>query len=44
VTTFAGRSGGIDHPINLLGEATNVGEVGFYDGLNPVEPITASHD
>ena len=42
VTTFAGRSGGIDHPINLLGEATNVGDVGFSDGLNPAEPKAAS--
>jgi hypothetical protein len=44
VTTFAGRFGGIDHPINLLGEATNVGEVGFFDGLNPIEPKTAARD
>ena len=44
VTTFAGRSGGIDHPINLLGEATNVGEVRFFDGLNPVELKTGARD
>ena len=36
VTTFAGRFGGIDHPVNLLGEATNVEEVKFFDGLNPL--------
>ena len=44
VTTFAGRFGGIDHPINLLGEATNVEEVRFFDGLNPVELETAARD
>ena len=37
VTTFAGRFGGIDHPVNLLGEATNVDDVKFFDGLNPIE-------
>ena len=35
VSTFSGRSGGIDHPINGRGEATNVGETKFFDGLNP---------
>ena len=44
VTTFAGRSGGIDHPINLLGEATNVEEVKFFDGLNPLSPTAALAD
>lgn len=34
VTTFAGRSGGIDHPVNSLGQATDVGEVRFFDGLH----------
>ncbi len=38
VTTFAGRFGGIDHPVNLLGEATNVEESKFFDGLNPLGP------
>lgn len=34
ITTFAGRSGGIDHPINSRGEATNVGEFKLFEGVN----------
>ena len=34
ITRFAGRSGGIDHAINAQGEPTNLGEVGFFDGVN----------
>ncbi len=31
VTTFAGGYGGIDHPLNSLGEPTEVGQVRFFD-------------
>jgi hypothetical protein len=34
VSTFAGRAGGIDHPVNERGEATNVGEFKRFDGIN----------
>ncbi len=34
VSTFAGQSGGIDYPINKQGEATNVGELKLFDGIN----------
>ena len=34
ISTFAGRSGGIDHPINLRGGPTNVGEIKLFDGIN----------
>jgi len=34
ISTFSGRSGGIDHPINGHGEATNVGELKFFDGID----------
>jgi hypothetical protein len=37
ITTFAGRSGGIDYPINFLGEATNVGEFKLFEGVNADE-------
>jgi hypothetical protein len=37
ITTFAGRSGGIDYPINFLGEATNVGELKLFEGVNADE-------
>lgn len=33
ITTFAGRYGGIDHPINQRGEQTNVGDVRFHEGI-----------
>ncbi len=35
VSTFSGRSGGIDHAINERGAATNVGELKLFDGINP---------
>ncbi len=35
VSIFSGRSGGIDHPVNELGQATNAGELKFFDGINP---------
>ncbi len=34
ISTFSGRSGGIDHPINEQGEPTNVGELRFFEGIN----------
>jgi len=34
ISIFSGRSGGIDHPINAHGEATNLGEPRFFDGIN----------
>ena len=34
VSIFSGRSGGIDHAINGQGEATNVGELTHFDGIN----------
>ena len=34
VSIFSGRSGGIDHAINRQGEATNVGELKHFDGIN----------
>ncbi|NND45121.1 MAG: adenylyl cyclase [Xanthomonadales bacterium] len=37
VSTFSGRTGGIDYPLNLQGEATNVGELRLFDGINPKE-------
>ncbi|HSH09249.1 MAG TPA: coagulation factor 5/8 type domain-containing protein, partial [Oceanipulchritudo sp.] len=33
VTTFAGWFGGIDHPLNDQGEATNVRDLKFFDGI-----------
>ncbi len=33
VSTYSGRSGGIDHPINTTGEATNVDELKFFEGI-----------
>ena len=35
ISTFSGRSGGIDYPINTLGEATNAGEFKLFEGINP---------
>lgn len=34
VTTFAGNFGGIDHPVNALGQATNVNEIKLFDGIH----------
>jgi hypothetical protein len=34
VSTFSGRSGGIDHPVNGRGEATDVGELKLFQGFN----------
>lgn len=34
ISTFAGGYGGIDHAINQRGEATNVGELKLFEGLN----------
>jgi len=34
ITLFAGRLGGINHVINGMGPATDVGELNFFDGLN----------
>ena len=33
VSTFAGWYGGIDHPVNELGDPTNVKELKFFDGV-----------
>lgn len=33
ISTFAGITGGINHPINGLGPSTEVGELKLYDGL-----------
>lgn len=38
ITVFAGRLGGINHVINGMGPATNVGELNYFDGLNPWRP------
>lgn len=35
ISTFSGRSGGIDFPINAEGEATNAGEFKLFKGINP---------
>ena len=34
ISTFSGRSGGIDHPINRQGGPTNIGEIKLFDGIN----------
>ena len=34
ISTFAGRNGGINHPLNGAGPATNSGELKLYDGWN----------
>lgn len=36
ISIFAGGFGGIDHPVNGLGEATDAQALKFFDGLNPL--------